>query len=408
LITQADLDTFASSIAYAYYLSTYKNIQSVPLVQMDHFDLRLRTENTYALSLAGITDPVSQLLFLSDLSPSASDTTTFSSNKFALVDHNRLDPRYESPSAVVTAIIDHHADEGQHLSADPRIIEEAGSCSSFVTDYIFSSMPSNTTMGQDKNRTRFEAPTELVMLLACAILIDTNGLKPKGKAQMVDYSAAYHLLPRSSLAAEVNGLLPRSLTRGDLTIEQQEQVHNIPALQQLTSTLSMKKIDLSHLNAYDIIRRDFKEYAYEIPSPLSSAMEGEKLNIKGGLSTVPLPLEGDWTVDSKLLDSALDWMDRRNLSILGILTTFHAKKHGDKHKREEAWIIRPESSKLLTFLANKLFEGLEASELRLKEHNTFQIDVGNREDVRVKIYKQKNVDVTRKGVAPLLVRILEG
>ncbi|KAM6501276.1 exopolyphosphatase [Amanita muscaria] len=411
-----DLDTLASSIAYAYYLSTYKKTQSVALVQMDRIDIRLRAENLYALSLAGITDPASQLLFLSDLSPSASNPTTFPSNKFALVDHNKLDPRYESPSAVVTAIIDHHADEAQHLSADPRIIQEAGSCSSLIADYFFPSTSSTTTTTrQDENETKFEIPTELATLLTCAMLIDTNGLKPKGKAQAVDHIAAYNLLPRSSLAPEVDALLPPSLTGGDLTIEQQEQVHDIPALQQLTSTLSTKKTDLSHLSTYDIIRRDFKEYAYEIPSSSVSATEGEKINIKAGLSTVPLPLEGDWAADGKLLNSALDWMDRRDLSILGILTTFRALKHGDKkgkHEREQVWIVRsksPQSPTFLANLANKLFAGLEASEdLQLKEHNKFKVDVGDREDVRVKVYKQKNGDVTRKGVAPLLAKILVG
>ena len=44
-------------------------------------------------------------------------------------------------------------------------------------------------------------PGELATVLLCAILIDTGGLKPKGKALAVDYVAAYHLLPRSSLAS---------------------------------------------------------------------------------------------------------------------------------------------------------------------------------------------------------------
>ena len=375
---------------------------------MDRSDLSLRAENIYALSLAGITDPVNQLLFLSDIPPSVSSPTTFPSHKFALVDHNQLGARYSSPPSTVTAIFDHHADEKGHLSANPRVIAPAGSCASHVTQYLASSVSS-------EDETKFDIPSELATLLMCAISIDTNALKPKGKALPVDYSAAFHLLPRSLLASAVEGLLPPSLSDGDLDANQQEQIHAIPALQELTNTLSSKKSDLSRLSTYDIIRRDYKEYTYGV---LLSSSASEEVDVKAGLTSVPLPLQAEWSEDNRLLNSAEDWMTTRSLSILGILTSFRgeksSEKHGKgKHKREMAWFVRsPSGSEAdLDALAEKLFAGLETGSEELgglKEHKQFEIELGGRSDLRVRVYKQKSADVTRKGVAPLLEKVLTG
>jgi hypothetical protein len=85
-------------------------------------DFSLRPENLHTLSLAGLTSPTSQLLTLSSLS----FMTIFPSHNFALVDHNRLGVSYvHTPGAQVTALIDHHKDEGLYLSASPRIVSRA-------------------------------------------------------------------------------------------------------------------------------------------------------------------------------------------------------------------------------------------------------------------------------------------
>ncbi len=368
--------------------------------------MSLRTENVYALSLAGITDPESQILFLSDIP--LDPGSPFPSNKSALVDHNRLGTRYSAPSAVVTAIIDHHADENQYLTANPRIVAPAGSCSSHVTKLLV-----NAT---SEGGAPFDIPSELATLLLCAMLIDTNGFKPKGKALAVDYAAAYHLLPRSSLASSVKGLLPMSINDTDPSAQVEQEIHDIPSVQELTATLDSKKFDLSHLSAYDNIRRDYKEYTYEIPSSHSTG----KVEIKAGLSTVPLPLEGDWAANGQLLKTSIDWMTAHNLAILGILTSFHDEKSKKgktgkgKHRRETAWFIRLPSgsdsgSVDLDALSEKLFSGLEADkDLGLKKHEKFNIDVGDQSDLRVRVYEQKNADVSRKGIAPLVQKIMEG
>ena len=49
-----------------------------------------------------------------------------------LVDHNRLSLRQAGLASAVTAVLDHHADEGGFSSASPRVIEPVGSATSLV------------------------------------------------------------------------------------------------------------------------------------------------------------------------------------------------------------------------------------------------------------------------------------
>ncbi|PFH51195.1 hypothetical protein AMATHDRAFT_143306 [Amanita thiersii Skay4041] len=396
-----DLDSVASSIAYAYYASTFHKLRAVPVMQINRADLGLRAENLFALSLAGIADPDSQLVFFDDVNPPTNtNAIPFPSNNFVLVDHNALDERFSvlNPSAVVTAIIDHHADEKQFLGANPRIVAPAGSCASHVA-HLFPS----------KEGRRVGMPPELATLLLCAMLIDTGGLKPKGKALDVDHAAAKALLPVSSLAGEVPDAGLQSLAQITEKEGKEKGIHKLDALSSLTATLDKKKGDVSSFNAYDLLRRDYKGYIFTVPLP--SRSEGMKINV--GLSTVPLGLKAQWASDNQLLKASIEWMTNRNLSILGILTTFNGQKKG-KHKRETAWIVRvmgDNSSNGLDLeeLPKRLFDGLEANqELDLVLFKKFKIDVGGEKGIVARAYKQRNVKATRKAIGPALQRILEG
>ncbi len=112
-----DLDSIASAIGYAWIQSEVHKTPAVPLIQVERSDLTLRAENLHALKLAGLSDSNEELLTLTEISEFA----PFPAQKFNLVDHNRLAERYQvdNPRAVVTAIIDHHQDEGEHTEASP-------------------------------------------------------------------------------------------------------------------------------------------------------------------------------------------------------------------------------------------------------------------------------------------------
>ena len=317
-------------------------------------------------------------------------------SQFALVDHNVLNSRYASPTARVVAVIDHHEDEGQYKdTADPRIVEPAGSCSSLVARLFQSS--------------HFPMPPELSTLLLSAILIDTKGLKAGGKALDVDREAAAFLLPLSHLAGQ--------------EVSVSSDITHLSSIQSLSATLEEKKSDVSHLSTRDLLRRDYKEYTFTM-SASDPATRSSKI-IKAGLATVPLRLSRFFTSSKSPMEEIQDWLSERDLSVLGVLTTFRNKK--DKGRREQLWITKAADEDI----QEKLWQGLESNEeLRLKSlsfakftsvDNADTTDDSEDDDVEegrtneaafgglyiAKAFKQLNAGATRKQTAPILRRILE-
>ncbi|EIN14597.1 DHH phosphoesterase [Punctularia strigosozonata HHB-11173 SS5] len=380
-----DLDSIASSIAFAWFLNTVRGTSAVPMIQTSCADLKLRPENIYALSLAEI-DPSGHTLLCMDDIPSSSP---FPSSNFALVDHNRLLSRFSenNSSARVVAVVDHHDDEGLYKdTADPRLIAvPTGSCASLVSQLLARSCAD-------------AIPAELATLLLCGILIDTQGLKKGGKAEPTDRDAAGFLLPRSTLG--------RSL---QVT---HTEPNDVPAVKELTDSLQQKKSAVSDLGARDLLRRDYKEYSWK-PSWTSNSSA-----LPVGLATVPLGL-AEWAHRADFWPAIESWMDERDLAALGILTSYHDtknKKHTanghtkgkGKHKREVMFVLREDGHGQLP---RAMWAGLEGSEaLQLKERKWEKIGTAPNLGAKAcaRVWKQRNTDATRKQIAPLVKTIIEG
>lgn len=375
-----DLDTLSSSIAFAWFLNTIKKIPAVSLVQTPRSDLHLRPENLSALELAGFDSTENALLCSDDIPPS----TPFPSTKFALVDHNHILDKYtkDNPEATVVAIIDHHDDEGFHKdTANPRIVKvPIGSCSSLVAEYI----RTNSTVPPSK---------DLSILLMCSLLIDTDGLAPGGKAEDDDRDAAAFLLPFSDLSSA-------SAKPAD--------VYEVPEVQQLAKKLSDTKADVSTLGTRDLLRRDYKEYT------VSPQISPDK-PILVGLATVPIGLKPCIKRDKDFLSSAAGYMGERQLTVLGILTSFHdnnvTKKHPDgKHRREQMYFVR---KGVVEGLGKTLFHGLEASQALDLQKRDLEDDYNLKkksvpEELKVKVWEQGKVHASRKVTAPLVMSIIDG
>ncbi len=378
-----DLDSLASAIAYAWYATEIQKSPTVSLIQTPRSDLHLRAENLHALSLAGfdVTEPA--ILCIDDIPPSS----PFPSNRFALVDHNRLQPVFslDNPDARVVAIIDHHDDEECHKdTADPRIIvTPTGSATSLVARLLEEKCPS-------------AIPSELATLLLCGILIDTNGLKEGGKAETTDRAAAAFLLPHSLLASESGDSAGSGLQDHD-------------QIQGLSAVLHSKKADVSHLETRDLLRRDYKEYTM-VPS------WAPEQTILVGLCSVPVGLKSWISRDEAFWASTEQWAEDRKLSVLGILTSFRDEekmnKHGKaKHRREQLFVVKEDG---VEGLAERLFKGLKHSEeLELKkrsfvQHYGVEEGVGFGPSFQAKVWQQGNTDATRKVTAPLVKDIIEG
>ncbi|KAF9232633.1 DHH phosphoesterase [Melanogaster broomeanus] len=129
---------------------------------------------------------------------------------------------------------------------------------------------------------------------------------------------------------------------------------------------------------------------------------GPTISTSAALSDHPLIQTLSSTLAAKK-SATQDWMKERGLSVLGVLTTYRSRK--DKGKREEMWVVDEESAG--PQLPQSLFVGLETNEvLRLRRAKSGRHDFTRRFVAR--IYKQKNASATRKQVAPILKRTLEG
>ncbi|KAK7040696.1 Exopolyphosphatase [Paramarasmius palmivorus] len=446
-----DLDTIACSIAFAYHQTNHLQKPTIPLIRIHKDDLKLRAENIYALGLAGITEPHTQLFLLSDV-----PENDWNQTDFALVDHNRLAPEFArgngEEAGRVIAVIDHHEDEGLYTdTANPRTIIPTGSCASQVAAFMLS----NALTGSDPSPPSI--PSDIATLLLSAILVDTS-LKTTaegGKATPLDVHAAALLAPHALYPEEISseevqsmvsqftalGVQTASLAQLQLPSQSEPDLPSLAQslrkavpLQSLNNTLAAKKFDVSHLSAPELLRRDFKEYAFQVE------LGGNKVSLKAGLSTVPVALnawvggssassDGDITT---LLTDGQEFMRKRGLAVLGILTHYQKerKKGGKpKGKREMAWLIRmdyfspsspPSGPSISEVLSRRIFSGIEASEvLKVKKHKEFKshtlsssADEAHERDstpsnVIVRIYKQGNSHATRKATAPILRRILE-
>lgn len=331
---------------------------------------------------------------ISDLPSSDPSILTTLGAKYALVDHNSLLPLYIPTPApanldsLVVAVIDHHVDEGQSLSASPRLISPVGSCSSLVVDYFhtFPQFPSNNLSA------------EVSTLLLSAVLIDTslklvaNG----GKATTVDIASAQILIDFASAI-----ILP--------VVGSEVEGGENPIIA-FTNRLKELKENVAHLSGRDLIRRDYKAYTVSSWSY--------------GIGTVPLSLQEAW-LDRKngwdKLESSMDaWVEEQSLSLLVVATTFGFKKkskdgNGEKKKKEK---IR--AREFVLYLRKSDRERLHDVFIALEQDETLNLKKWEPENVgadldhvaplggkKWKIWQQGNESATRKQIAPVLKKILE-
>jgi exopolyphosphatase len=369
-----DLDSLASAIAYAWYATRHLGQPTVPLLQTPRGDVPLRSENLYALEFSG-SDSTS-LLTGDELPPHGPPAM-----KYALLDHNTLAGQFAADDkAHVVAIVDHHVDEQHHLDASPRIVEvPTGSCSSLITRLIQKDWPEGMSRS-------------IARLLLCAVLVDTRGLKPGGKAEAVDREVAPFLLEKAELL---------STSAGEVV-----DVHDVKEVMELTQTLVIRKDSVDELSPRDLLRRDYKEYRVV---PTWKAEEGDLLV---GLAGVPRSVEmltgGNEEGGREVGEACVAWIKERGLSVLGVLTSWteEGKKDGKgKHRREMIWVVRDEKE-----LKHRLWKGLEESkELKVERKKGRKYLEGMKEvggkDLKIRMYQQGNSKATRKAIAPLIKAI---
>lgn len=356
--------------------------------------MKLRPENLYTLSLASLTPELEELLCIDEI-PLPSPSSPFPSNKFALVDHNRLGARFteSNPTASVVAVIDHHEDEGLYISsADPRIVQvPTGSCTSLVTLHIVKTAGIDVTF-----------PPELATLLLCGIFIDTNGLKIKRKAVETDRDSAAFLIPRSTLM--------NSREFAFSTISGGELATRAP-VKKLTHKLSERKTSVDHLSTNELLRRDYKQYSF----PYSGKSEHKDVIV--GLASAPISLERWLSRDeSEFWKGVDDFIDEHGLDVLGILTSFSSRTRLtsvveiDGERRQVMFVVRELDS---GGLEEHLWAGIDSAtefgfdQRPFEEFTGESVPGGGVGDRRARAYEQGDTTKSRKAIAPLVKHIFE-
>ncbi|KAJ3381979.1 Exopolyphosphatase [Lobulomyces angularis] len=371
-----DLDSFVSSISLSYLLTQLSHddeITYIPLIPIVKADLNLRTEVAFLLNhLYKEEQFLNLLIFMDDV-----DLKSLTNFKFFLVDHNKLSPDFIDFNNSVNGVIDHHKDEGRYQDANPRIIQEAGSCSSLVLNYIIKSYSNN-------NDLKLLFDEKFIKFFLAPILIDTVNLEPKfDRVTEIDVESFNFLI--SSFTME------------------QKIAFNQTAFFEL---LQDAKANISHLTCSELLKKDYKEYY------LNSNQ------IRFGISSVGWHLKGKggWLErDSEIFLNEVDtFVKERKLNFFFVLTTFDYKNEvfeGMKRGFERDMLIfgfsKNQNFELNSkFIEDKKFESQSSIDAAVNEI------VSNEElnlvpiDKKFNIFNQLNLNASRKQVQPIIENIL--
>lgn len=282
------------------------------------------------------------------------------------MDHNCIGNRYvqEELSDRVAAIVDHHVDEHQHLSANPRFITmDAGSCASLVTNYF-----ADTLGAEQLSQT---LTPSLRTLLIGAIIIDTGNLKPvpQGKATEQDRRAISILSSSSDASFNASSAQPTSID------------HYFARLREAKS-------DIASLCLRDQFRRDYKSFitSNHYTVGLSSVL----------LSAEDLAQKEGWEGFANALKA---WAQESRLDVAGVLTNY--RRSNGQGAREV--LLLPVAAALKDTLANLVDEkDSNIQGLRLAKWDDHQPS-----QVGLLAFKQENDKATRKQVLPGLRGVIE-
>ena len=207
-----DLDSGVCSLVLAHHraVSGQHNVV-IPVFNIPSQDFPLKTELVAALAAENID--AEDLIFRDQL-----DLANIQDLKLILVDHNVLADQDKHLDDKVVEILDHHVSETSHTNL--AIIEPVGSCSSLVLRKIFLENPEFADLCS-------------LRLVHKTVLIDTTELRPEAK----------------------------KVTELDVKmVEKCESILglNITDRHQIYEALQGEKRRVNHLNAHQLLRRDFK------------------------------------------------------------------------------------------------------------------------------------------------------
>lgn len=370
----ADLDSITCALVYSYILSEKLEAKKsgkyvIPVTNIPSSELRLRPELKALLKHADIKPQ--ELITLDDLGeePLPKDKTDWT-----LVDHNALQGKLgELYHSRVIGAIDHHVDEGTvSKDAEPRVITKAGSCNSLMVNYIRDTWQkisdSAMTVGAahpQNNETLVDDfaytstwDAQAAKLALGSVLIDTVNMKAEHKVTEHDKKAVRFLEAKINISK-----LGKDYDRDTFFTEVNEA-----------------KKDLDELTVEEILRKDYKQWT-----------EGDlTLGISSSVKSVEYLADKEKDFESTLKKYA----ESRKLQLFAIGPSYSESRN---FKRELLLMAFNDKAKE----AAEKFVQLGKEELQLVDakHSPLKDD---KEVTFQHFWDQKNLDASRKRIAPLL------
>ncbi|KAK4501769.1 hypothetical protein PRZ48_007578 [Zasmidium cellare] len=370
----ADLDSITCALVYSYILSEKLEAKKsgkfvIPVTNIPASELRLRPELKALLKHADIKPQ--ELITLDDLGeePLPKDKTDWT-----LVDHNALQGRLgELYSSRVVGAIDHHVDEGTvDKNAEPRVITKAGSCNSLMVNYIRDTWQkisdSAMTVGAahpQNNETLVDDfaytstwDAQVAKLSLGSILIDTANLKQEHKVTEHDKKAVRFLEAKINISK-----LGKDYDRDRFFAE-----------------INEAKNDLDDLTVEEILRKDYKQWT-----------EGDlNLGISSSVKSIEYLADREKDFEAALKKYAKS----RELQLFAIGPSY---SESGNFKRELLLMAFNDKAKE----AAEKFVKLGKDELKLVDAKNSPLK-DDKEVTFQQFWDQKNVDASRKRIAPLL------
>ncbi|BGP01807.1 hypothetical protein JCM10021v2_005513 [Rhodotorula toruloides] len=393
-----DLDSLVSAVALSFMYNHLDPPQkAVALLQTEQDALDLRPENALALHYAKMSSGHRDLLTADEL-PIKPVDMGHRIKGIALVDHNV--PRSDWSKARISAIIDHHEDRGfGNDTANPRIVERSGSCSSLVTRYVLDNLPgaekafpvppayemleSAAADGAAESQVRAPLPQELVELLLRTIAIDSSGLD-KDSRQLVDVQSASRLFARSSWRH-------RKLKE---------------VMDTLDKDLKASRRALDGLDVRSLLRRDWKGDSIPTQSKkyphIALGFASSPVSLEEQINRTPEGTAPEWFAIERA------WTAEIQADVSVALTNFRDHKTGEKTRQIALVVAHGYGKRLHEGSANRLFNQLRHA---IEHAGVKDLDKWHRPDkkpllARRAVYQYQG-DYSRKFWRPILENVVK-
>jgi len=306
------------------------------------------------------------------------------------------------PPSHISAIIDHHVDEGTAPTCKPRIITTSGSCCSLVSEFF---------------RERWDGlhlPTEinaqLAKLALAPILDDTSNLQHR--VTPADVAAVTHLV-KKCLGKSVEATSSSSSSSSPSTTE-----NSTFSQEDFYKSIQRAKLALDHMSLSDLLKKDYKEWI----DPSN--------NVKLGISSVPKSLY--WLIQresdsherkkevkeeegeknntrnnsenftnnnlSSFNSTLKSWSTERSLDIVAIMTRDSTGQEDADFTRDLfIWGVTDKAKNITSRLLDLEKENAELGLEKWDGEDEFHIESHDRH-----AWRQNRIEKSRKQVAPYL------